>query len=196
MSVLHAAFVESLVILAAMSAAGLVHTAWMRSRVSRRFDAPIDGGRSFRGRRILGDHKTVRGFLAIVPAAGAAFGALGALRDAGVEWLAPGLWGFAPLALFGLGAWAGLCFMAGELPNSFFKRRYGIAPGTVPARGAMRLFCLALDRVDSTLALLAGMSVVVGLHWLTWLAVLVFGPLVHFGFSALLHVVGVKARYA
>jgi len=192
----HTAFVEALVILLAMSAAGVVHAIWMRSAYSRRFDAPLDGGRSFRGRRVFGDHKTVRGFMAIVPAAGVAFALLGVARDAGVEWLQPGLWGLTPAVLFGLGAWAGLCFMAGELPNSFYKRQRGIAPGEVPTHGAERALCLFVDRLDSTLAVLAGMSIVVGLHWQTWCAVLLLGPFVHLAFSALLHVLGVKARYA
>lgn len=196
MSASPTAFVEALVILLAMSAAGVAHGVWMRSAVSRRFAAPIDGRRTFRGRRIFGDHKTVRGFMAIVPAAGVAFALLGVARDAGVAWLQPGLWGLTPGALFGLGAWAGLCFMAGELPNSFYKRQRGIAPGEVPAIGAERVLCLVVDRLDSTLAVLVGMSLVVGLHWQTWCAVLLLGPFVHLAFSALLHVLGVKARYA
>lgn len=196
MSAPSAGFVEAFVILIAMSIAGIVHVLWMRSAYSRRFDAPLDGGRVFRGRRIFGDHKTVRGFMGIVPAAGAGFALLGLARDAGAEWLAPGLWGLTMASLFGLGVWGGLCFMVGELPNSFFKRRRGIAPGEVPARGWERSLCLVVDRLDSTLALLSGMSLVVGLRWHTWLAVLLLGPLVHLAFSALLRVVGVKARYA
>lgn len=196
MSASYAAFIEALVILIAMSAAGIVHTLWMRSAYSRRFDAPLDGGRSFRGRRIFGDHKTVRGFMAIAPAAGAAFALLGVARDAGIDWLQPGLWGLTPAALFGAGLWAGVCFMAGELPNSFYKRRRGIAPGVVPASGWERVLCLIIDRLDSTLAVLCGMSLAVGLHWQTWLAVLLLGPVVHLAFSALLCVAGVKARYA
>jgi len=195
-SAAHTAFVEALVILLAMSAAGIAHTLWMRSAYSRVFDVPLDRGRMFRGRRIFGDNKTVRGFMGIVPAAGMAFALLGYARDAGIVWLQPGLWGLSPGALFGLGVWAGLCFMAGELPNSFYKRQRGIAPGEVPAIGWERMLCLLVDRLDSTLAVLCGMSLVVGLHWQIWLAVLLLGPLVHLAFSALLCAVGVKARYA
>lgn len=196
MSANDAAFIEALVILAAMSAAGLAHTFWMRTALSRRFAVPLDGGRSFRGRRIFGDNKTLRGLMAIVPAAGLAFALLGVARDAGVAWLAPGLWGMPSVDLLGLGVWAGICFMAGELPNSFYKRQRGIVPGEIPARGWERAMCFLIDRVDSTLALLCGMSFVVGLHWQTWAAVLILGPLVHFAFSALLCAIGVKARYA
>lgn len=196
MSVVHAAFVESLTILIAMSVAGLAHGVWMRSPHSVRYAIPLDGGRTFHGRRIFGAHKTLRGFMVLVPAAGLAFASLGVLRDSGVTWLSAGLWSFGPLALFGVGAWAGFCFMAGELPNSFLKRQWGIEPGQVPQGGGRRLFCLVLDRLDSTLAVLFGLALLVDLHALTWLAVLLLGPAVHFGFSVLLYFAGVKRRYA
>jgi CDP-2,3-bis-(O-geranylgeranyl)-sn-glycerol synthase len=196
MSASSAAFGEALAILLAMSAAGLAHTLWMRSALSRRFAVPIDGGRRWRGRRLFGDHKTVRGFMAMVPAAGLAFCLLGLVRDARGGWFGTALWGLDLTHLGGLGAWAGFCFMAGELPNSFWKRRRGIEPGAVPRRGRSRLLCLLVDRIDSTLALLLGMSLAVGLHWQTWLAVLALGPLLHLAFSALLYAVGVKARFA
>ena len=196
MSSREAAFVESLVILVALSAAGVVHALWMRSAWSHRFDFPLDGGATYRGLRIFGDNKTVRGFMAIVPAAGAAFWLLGLVRDAGLVWLQPGLWGLRPSELLGLGLWAGFGFMAGELPNSFYKRQRGIRAGEVPARGWERTFCLIVDRLDSTLAVLCAMSLIVGLHWQTWVAVMVLGPLVHLAFSGLLYAFGVKARFA
>jgi hypothetical protein len=185
-----------MVIITAMSAAGGVHTMWMRSRLSAPFRIPLDGGRLWRGQRILGDHKTLRGFMAMVPAAGAAFAALGLLRDVLPHWPAAGLWELSALQLFWLGGWAGFWFMAGELPNSFLKRRWRIAPGTLPTSGGRRLLCLALDRLDSILALLLALSAVVPLAGMTWLWVLALGPAVHLAFSALLFLTGVKARLA
>ena len=55
-------------VILAFVAAGFVQTFWLRSELSKRFSAPIDGGRVFRKRRIFGDNKTWRGFIAIVPA--------------------------------------------------------------------------------------------------------------------------------
>lgn len=89
---------------------------------------PMDGGCSWRGRRLLGDHKTWRGLLAGVAVGAGAFAAQrwawqhGFARelalldyDACDPWL--------PGALLGLGA--GL----GDAVKSFFKRRIDIAPG-------------------------------------------------------------------
>jgi hypothetical protein len=184
------------VIVVAMSTAGIAHAGWMRSRWSAFLRVPLDAGLTWRGRRLLGDHKTVRGLVMLPFAAGAAFALLGALRGALPPWLAGGLWPWDTPALFALGAWAGFCFMAGELPNSFYKRRQGIAPGTVPASGAARLLCLALDRIDSTAAMLLGLALVAPLPWQTALLVAVFGPALHFAFSAVLFAIGVKARMA
>jgi len=189
-------FACAMLIIVAMSAAGVVHTAWMRSRASQAFRRPLDGGLSWRGRRLLGDNKTLRGFMAMVPAAGAAFAGLGLLREVAPAWLAAGWWDLSVSALFLLGCWAGFWFMAGELPNSFCKRRCGVAPGTAPAGGWRRLVCLAIDRVDSVLALLIALSLLVPVHWLTWVWVLAIGPAVHFAFSTVLYMVGVKARAA
>src|SRR5215831_5357791 len=53
--------------------AGLAHSAWLRTPVSRRLLLPIDGGARFRGKRVFGENKTVRGFVVMVPAAAASF---------------------------------------------------------------------------------------------------------------------------
>ena len=184
------------VILIAMSAAGIAHALWMRSRWSAPLRIPLDGGLVWRGQRLLGDHKTVRGLVILPLAAGAAYALLGIAREALPAGLAAGLWHWDGGELFALGAWAGFCFMAGELPNSFYKRRRGIAPGMVPAQGAGRLLCLALDRVDSTLAMLLGMALVAPLPLMAAIIVLALGPLVHFAFSAALYGLGIKARIA
>ena len=93
----------------------------------QRLATPIDAGRSFRGKRILGDHKTWRGILAgivvgtvvyelqrLVHAAGFVPGL--ALFDYADDPVLPGF-------LMGLGTGVG------DAVKSFFKRRVDIAPG-------------------------------------------------------------------
>jgi hypothetical protein len=190
------AYACAVAIILAFSAAGCVHVLWMRSGLSRRFAMPVDAGACWRGRRLLGDHKTVRGFMAIVPATGFAFAALGAMREMLPAWLASGLWPLPPFELACVGVWAGFWFMAGELPNSFLKRRWGVPPGALPASGAKRVASTVIDRLDSIVVMLAALAFAVPLSWTTALLVIVFGSAVHLGFSALLWLVDVKERLA
>jgi CDP-2,3-bis-(O-geranylgeranyl)-sn-glycerol synthase len=88
---------------------------------------PIDGGRSFRGKRIFGDHKTWRGLLAGIVVGTAVYELQRWLHGAGVATglalldypAQPLLPGF----LLGLGTGVG------DAIKSFFKRRVDIAPG-------------------------------------------------------------------
>ena len=185
----------ALFLIAAFVLAGVAQTAWLGSRTSRRFAVPLDGARTFRGRRIFGDNKTARGFLVMVPAAGAAFCLLARLVETSGS-LTRGLW---PLTLAGywwLGVAAGFGFMLGELPNSFLKRQLGIPPGEAPKEGLARPFFLLADRLDSIVGLLTAVSLAVPTPAMTWGVVLVIGPGIHYAFSHLLFVVGVKARSA
>ena len=176
--------------------AGLAHSAWLRTRLSRRLMMPLDGGLRFRGRRLFGDNKTVRGFVVMIPAAAVAFAGLFAVLSVSNPGNAAELW---PLTFGGyatLGALAGLGFMAGELPNSFVKRQLGIAPGSAPRGVPAAMVCFAVDRVDSILGALIALSLVVPVPPTTWLYVLIVGPGIHLAFSALLYRLGVKARAA
>ena len=117
--------------------------------------------------------------------------------------IAPGLvralpdgWPLSPPALTALGLLAGLGFMAGELPNSFVKRRLGVAPGRPGRTPRGRAVLAVLDRIDSILGLLLTLSLVVPVPVWSFAHLLIAGPLIHLGFSALLFAVGVKARAA
>jgi CDP-2,3-bis-(O-geranylgeranyl)-sn-glycerol synthase len=92
-----------------------------------RLATPMDGGRSYRGKRILGDHKTWRGLVSGVVVGIVVYELQRLAHMAG---FAPGL---APLdyAAHPLvpGLLMGLGTGVGDAAKSFFKRRVGIAPG-------------------------------------------------------------------
>src|SRR5689334_9909396 len=162
-------------IIAAFTLSGVAHIFWLRIPASLRLAFPIDCGVSLFGKRLFGDHKMLRGFVVMVPATGASFALLFILMRSVIPEFATRLWSAAPWHYAALGAWAGFGFMAGELPNSFIKRRLGITPGDIPSHPAARWACLLVDRLDSILGMLAAMSIVVTVPALTWLYVLVFG---------------------
>jgi CDP-2,3-bis-(O-geranylgeranyl)-sn-glycerol synthase len=129
-----------------------------------RLATPIDGGRSFRGERLLGDHKTWRGLLGGVVAGGLVYELQRLVHAAGV---APGLvlidypgHPLVPGLLLGLGAGVG------DAVKSFFKRRVGIPPGASwPVFDQLDFFfgswaLLALVYAPSPLAVLACLPIV------------------------------------
>src|SRR5262249_42750642 len=105
----------------AFIAAGFAHSAWLRMPASRPLLLPIGGGGTFRGRRVFGENKTVRGFVVMVPAAAASFAFFHMLVSRVAPSIANDLWRLDSVGYAALGAWAGLGFMLGELPNSFVK---------------------------------------------------------------------------
>lgn len=183
-------------IVAAFVLAGTAHVLWLRTRISRRFTFPLDGGHSLRGHRIFGDHKMIRGFMVMIPAAGVAFGLLFLLLRTTAPGVAARLWPLSPLDYCALGLLAGLGFMAGELPNSFVKRRLGINPGAVPIHPVLRGIFLLADRVDSIAGMLLSLSLAVAVPAWTCVYVLIFGIGIHWIFSAVLFAFGVKERRA
>ena len=173
--------------------AGFAQTAWFRSPVSRSLAVPLDGGLTWRGRRVFGENKTVRGFVVMVPAAAMAFATLAtAAGDARLSTL----WPLSTSAYAALGAWAGFGFMTGELPNSFIKRQLGIRPGDAARTSCAAFAQFLVDRLDSGIGMLAAISLAVPTPWLTWAIVLLVGPPLHWGFSVFMHHLGLKARAA
>jgi len=176
--------------------AGLAHSAWLRTPASRRLLLPIDGGARFRGKRVFGENKTVRGFVVMVPAAAASFALFHGVVSRVSPTIAGDLWRLDTVGYAALGAWAGLGFMLGELPNSFLKRQLDVAPGMAPPSRAGTAVVFVVDRVDSIIGMLVAISLVVPTPRMTWVYVLLIGPGIHLAFSALLYRIGVKARPA
>ena len=189
------ALARALFIIVAFVLAGLAHSAWLGSRWSRALLIPLDGGLRVRGRRVFGHNKTVRGFVVMVPAAALTFWGLSVVLSAVAPSVASGLWAIPSRDYALLGAWAGLGFMLGELPNSFVKRQLGVAPGQAPL-GSGRRLSFIVDRVDSIVGMLVVVSLMAPTPWMTWVYVLVIGPAIHLAFSVLLYRLGVKARPA
>jgi hypothetical protein len=105
---------------------------------------PLDLELRFRGRRVFGTNKTLRGFI-VMPAATALFSVLQAtssppaplLSPPGFDRIDPLLWGLA----------LGFGYVLGELPNSFVKRQLDIPPGS-SASGRLKYLFWVFDQVD------------------------------------------------
>jgi len=140
-------------------AAGLVHLAVMKLDLMpglRR--KPIDGGLTFRGRRLFGDNKTWRG--AVVTIGTTTVAAWGVAELSACCWPLPTLVPFAEQHPLWWGLLLGTGYIVGELPNSFAKRQFGISPGAAGQGTAGRVFWV-VDQLDS----LFGMLLFVAAVW-------------------------------
>lgn len=176
--------------------AGIAHSFWLRSRVSRFFNYPIDANCTLFGKRIFGDNKSWRGFVVIVPLVGLLFCVFGSLLPLAPENFRTGLWDLTPTQYTIIGFFSGLGFMLGELPNSFIKRQLHIQPGKLPMTSVSRLLFSVLDRIDSIVGMLIVLSLFVFIPFWSWIIILLVGPIFHLGFSLLLWKFGVKERMA
>jgi CDP-2,3-bis-(O-geranylgeranyl)-sn-glycerol synthase len=143
---------------------------------------PIDGGRLWRGRAILGKGKTWEGLF---------IGVLAAVLVSLIQFAAfPHLpWGLSPMPLnivtmsLGLGIMLGLGSMAGDMIGSFIKRRINLGRGK-PAP--------ILDQDDFVLGAFVFASLIVAVE-ISWLALfLIITPVIHVTASFIGYKLGIK----
>jgi CDP-archaeol synthase len=108
---------------------------------------PLDRGQSFRGKRIFGDNKTYRGIVVVGLGTAIGFG----LQSLVLHQIAPigsiELFDYSFFKSVALGLAVRVAAMLSELPNSFIKRRFEIAPGSA-AKGWKGLIFYVYDQID------------------------------------------------
>ena len=178
---------EALWIFLPVIGAPLLHVWVLRGDLLRGLKRPLDGGRRFRGRRLLGDNKTWRGALLMCSGVLLATVVLSLwpwwwdrlpadIRDAG-----PVLYGF----LLGLGV------VVGELPNSFLKRQLDIAPGSQRSSWSGRAITL-LDQGDLVLGIWVCLLPIHVLSVSEALVAFVVISAIHFGVNVVGFAVGAR----
>lgn len=124
----------------------IAHAPVLRFDLLRALARPIDGGATFRGKRIFGDNKTWRGVLVMT---------IGVIALTAVLERVPWYWSKLPAAIqragaLRFGSLLGLGAVVGELPNSFLKRQFGIAAGA-QRRSLLGFVMIVLDQGDFVL---------------------------------------------
>src|SRR5262245_61717912 len=145
---------------------------------------PLDGGATWRGQRVFGDNKTVRGAVVMIGVSMIVAVLQGTLRIPALEYF-----DYGATNLLLLGFLLGLGFVLGELPNSFIKRQLGVAPGAHGGR-----WHAVADQLDSVI----GGLVVVSIIWVpplrVWLIATILGSGLHIAVNGLFVLLGVKRR--
>src|SRR5215510_11201112 len=121
---------------------------------------PIDRGRSFRGKRIFGDNKTYRGVVAVSLGTAIRVGLQSLLLHRITSIRGIELFDYEYFKSLALGLAVGVAAMLSELPNSFIKRRFEIAPGSV-AKGWKRAIFYIYDQIDFLLGAWLVLAIVV-----------------------------------
>jgi hypothetical protein len=171
-------------------AAGVVHIAILKRNALSSFAVPIDGGWRCFGRPCLGPNKTWRGPVVMVAGTAVAmriqhelatrspWAARMTVLDFSLHnaWLAGGLYG--------------LGYSLGELPNSFVKRRLGIAPGGTSPRLAGVQYLV--DQLDSVVGCLVLLRTIAAPPWRETGAACLVGLLLHVALDGLMYRTGIK----
>jgi CDP-archaeol synthase len=121
---------------------------------------PIDRGRKFRGKRIFGDNKTYRGVVVVSLGTVLGFGLQSLLFHRLASVRSVELFDYAFFKSVTLGGAVGVAAMLSELPNSFIKRRFEIAPGRA-AKGWKAVIFYVYDQIDFLLGAWLALAVVV-----------------------------------
>jgi hypothetical protein len=180
-------------IVAPVFLAGLTHVAIIKLNLCQSLaSAPLDFGVTFQGRRMLGENKTLRGLVVMVVAT-AFWVFVQVSLSSWINWAVGLSAPFEQMHPLAWGALAGAGYVAGELPNSFVKRRRGIAPGAA-ASGRATVFFWIVDQIDSVAGVLVFLYPVwrpSGAVVLALLAVtLLFHPIV----ALIMYCLGLKTR--
>jgi hypothetical protein len=155
---------------------------------------PLDGGVQIGGKRIFGAHKTWRGLLVIVAATIASAGLHAWVESLQPSWAQWNLVDYQVITWWQAGFWWGIAYALSELPNSFLKRRVGIAPGSGGPRGARGVFLALMDQADSAIgcSLVAWLALGIALDAALWMMLL--GTVVHLVINMLLGLAGLRER--
>jgi hypothetical protein len=172
--------------------AGLGQVIVLKTGLLPRLAAPLDRGRQWRGKPLLGPRKTWRGVIVMTT-----LSALVARAQAAAAHRSPRLRAFSPFDYerinpWLLGATLGLGYCLAELPNSFIKRRLEIAPAGTTDRFARLQYLI--DQSDSVAGCLAAQRLFYRPSWLETGLAFGSGVALHVGVDQLMHALGVKRR--
>jgi len=154
--------------------------------ILREWNAPIDFGMTYRGKRILGDHKTWRGLISgIIAATFTLWLQQLAVRHTGWARTLTSDVDYATLPTLILGPLFGFGALAGDAIESFFKRQRGTPPG----QG-----WFPFDQTDYIIGGAIATAPFVHLHFLQYVILLMLWLLTHVVASYIGYLLKLKER--
>ncbi|MCF8546500.1 MAG: CDP-archaeol synthase [Microbacteriaceae bacterium] len=172
-----------------LTVAGLVFIAAMRKGWFAALQIPLDGGLLLGGRPLIGPSKSLRSLVF--------YAVLGTAVTVLLHLVAPLTPLVAPVFLenpFILGPVTAVLYVAGEVFNSFVKRRLGIPTSASPARGLGALIQQVMDTIDGTLASGLVLLVAYRVPWETLVVAFAISVVTHLSTDALMRRIGLKHK--
>lgn len=173
--------------------AGVFFIFSLKKGLGKNLAGPIDFGFEFKGKRLFGANKTWRGFL-IMPVAAFMFWLLIVIIlkifhiNSGMFVLDYEFSGYAKILIFGL------AYPFGELPNSFFKRRLGIEPGSQSDNKIFKIFFAIFDLIDSLLLCLLVLLFVYKINFSYSFGAFFIGTFIHYLTDSIMRKVKLKKQ--
>ena len=172
--------------------AGLGQVGVLKTGLLPGLAAPLDRGLYWRGKPLLGPSKTWRGVIVMT-----ALSTLVARAQAGAARRSERLRAFSPFDYERINPWLlgvalGLGYCLAELPNSFVKRRLGIAAAGTADRWAWGQYLV--DQSDSVAGCLIALRIFYKPSWTEASVAFATGLGLHVGVDQLMHALGVKRR--
>jgi CDP-2,3-bis-(O-geranylgeranyl)-sn-glycerol synthase len=180
---------HAITLLLPLTVAGLVFIAAMRKGWFASLQIPLDGGLLLGGRPLIGPSKSLRSLVFYV--------VLGTAVTALLHLVAPLTPLVAPVFLdnpFILGPVTAVLYVAGEVLNSFVKRRLGIPTSASPARGLGGRIQEVMDTIDGTLASGLVLLVAYRVPWETLAVTFAISVVTHLSTDALMRRIGLKHK--
>jgi CDP-archaeol synthase len=172
--------------------AGLGHVAVLKTRFLNSLAVPIDGGARWRGRPLFGANKTWRGVAVMTGLTALASGIQAGLGRRNRWASALEAQQSAKVNAWAAGAVCGLTYCIAELPNSFVKRRLGIAPGSHAIRRGRIQYLV--DQADSVAGCMIPLRLLYGSGAGELFTAFALGMTIHIGIDQLIYAIGVKSR--
>jgi CDP-2,3-bis-(O-geranylgeranyl)-sn-glycerol synthase len=180
---------HAITLLLPLTVAGLVFIAAMREGWFASLQIPLDGGLILGGRPLIGPSKSLRSLVFYV--------VLGTAVTVLLHLVAPLTPLVAPVFLdnpFILGPVTAVLYVAGEVLNSFVKRRLGIPTSASPARGLGGRIQEVMDTIDGRLASGLVLLVAYRVPWETLAVAFAISVVTHLSTDALMRRIGLKHK--
>ncbi|PIR73527.1 MAG: hypothetical protein COU40_02190 [Candidatus Moranbacteria bacterium CG10_big_fil_rev_8_21_14_0_10_35_21] len=170
---------QCLLIASPVLLAGIAFIIFLKKDYFSWLKTPVDFGMKFRGKRLLGENKTLRGFVIMPLATWIAVIMIGYLMKFFNFESGKALFDYSLSGSYKALAY-GMAYPLGELPNSFIKRQLNINPGERAHGDLARVFFNFLDKTDSLLMCGIAVFLLYGISANYILGAIILGLLFHY----------------